>query len=138
MVHALDIIRKLLSRDGMLIDIHPTGRPPELNFRSAGVDHFIGHLEETDDFVEYRQAEEAIQEAVQAGWFAILERRLFTFNTYASNIMELKTFLEETWSDIVFPLPSVVRAQAMERRATGQIQVWLSEQVWISSLRRAS
>ena len=99
MVHALREIRNLLKPDGALIDIRPDGELNEF-IRTLGDDeHLIGYLQETDDYIEYRQAEAAVREVLAAGLFHIEKSGEFTFNIHADSFDELKFFLDETWSD---------------------------------------
>ena len=53
MVHALEIAHSLLKRDGLLIDIHPSGQRPQFEVHVKGRVLLAGHVEETDDFVGY-------------------------------------------------------------------------------------
>jgi len=59
MVHALEKIRRLLKPSGRLIDIHPMDRPPPVAVRLGLHTHRLGCLRETDDSIEYRQADAA-------------------------------------------------------------------------------
>ena len=99
MVHALREIRNLLKPDGALIDIRPNGELNEF-IRPLGDDeHLIGYLHETDDYVEYRQAEAAVQEVITEGLFQIKKTGEFPFNIHADSFDELKIFIDENWSD---------------------------------------
>ncbi|NQU31335.1 MAG: hypothetical protein HQ525_11780 [Anaerolineae bacterium] len=99
MVHALREIRNLLNPSGALVDIRPDGELNEF-IRPLGDDeHLIGYLHETDDYIEYRQAETAVREVLAAGLFHIEKSGEFTFNIHADSFDELKVFLDETWSD---------------------------------------
>jgi hypothetical protein len=111
MVHALEITRGLLKKDGLLIDIHPSGEPPLIEAHVGGEVRIAGHLEETDDFVEYFEADKALLEAAARGLFTLEREELFTFKIHAINIEALAKYLDAEWSD------AVLREEVVERAA---------------------
>ena len=135
MVHALEQIHALLKPGGHLIDIHPNGELVEFIYSMDGKEHFIGHMQETDDYIEYRQADEAIQTAIVKGLFQIVETGEFEFRTYADSFDELKSFLDENWSDAVITEHVIANARRLEKKY-GEQKVFLREQVRIGVLKR--
>ncbi len=114
MVHALKEIRNLLKPNGALIDIRPDGELNEF-IRPLGEDeHLIGTLQETDDYIEYRQAEAAVQEVLAAGLFQIKKVGEFTFNTHADSFAELKIFIDENWEDAVITDDVIAQAKRLD------------------------
>lgn len=110
MVHALDQIHNLLKPEGALIDIRPTGEKVEFLRLLGGREHFIGHMQETDDYLAYRQAAEAVEAVLKQGLFTCESTGIFEFQTYAETFEELTAFLAETWSNSC--VPPEVREQA--------------------------
>lgn len=135
MVHALKTVHSLLKPDGRLIDIHPNGEPPPIIVRSGGRSEIAGWLEETDDFIEYEQAEAALAQAVRERLFSIEKQSSFIFNIYADTFAELSAYLEANWSDAVILPDTVVHAEALETTARGKTDALLGETVRISQLR---
>ena len=132
MVHALQEIRNLLKSDGALIDIRPNG---ELNkfirpYRDGEGEHFIGYMHEADDYIEYRQAEAAVQEVVAAGLFRIEKAGEFEFRIHADSFAELKTHLDENWSDSIITEEVIAEAKRLDTKY-GVGKVFLREQVRI-------
>ena len=101
MVHALELCRSLLKSDGRLIDLHPTGSPPEVQVALGGHLTLLGLLQETDDFIEYAQANAALAQAIQMGMFTTEREGTFTYIIHASSVDELREFLTENWSDAI-------------------------------------
>ncbi len=133
MVHALKEIRELLKPNGLLIDIRPNGELVEFIRPLDDGEHFIGYLQETDDYIEYRQAAAAIQEVVAAGQFRIKKTREFTFQTHADSFTELQTFLDETWSDALITEDVIAEAKRLDEEFdTGKVV--MREQVHIGLL----
>ena len=97
MVHALEITYNLLKAGGLLIDVHPTGEPPRIEVHVGGEVRLAGHLDETDDFEEYFQADEALTEVTRRGLFTLEREGLFTFMLHTSTIKELVDYLEAEW-----------------------------------------
>lgn len=143
MVHALEQIYGLIKPfdevqgepGGYLIDIHPDGDLVEFILPVDGSEHFIGYMYETDDYIEYRQADETIETVILDGLFEIEKTGEFEFRTYANSIEELKAFLDENWSDAVVTDEVIASAKKLEREHN-QHKLFLREQVSISLLIR--
>ena len=113
MVHALEIICDLLSENGILIDIHPTGEPPTLAVSGAGAPELAGYLQESDDFIEYAQADAAIASAIQLGWYRREQQETFTHVTIAFTMDEFQEFLDEKYQDAIVIPETRQRIQAI-------------------------
>jgi hypothetical protein len=113
MVHALEITRGLLKKDGLLIDIHPSGEPPLIEAHVGGEVRIAGHLEETDDFVEYFEADEALLDVAGRGLFKLERKGLFAFKVHAVTIGALAKYLDTEWSDAVLREEIVERASEL-------------------------
>lgn len=146
MVHALKKIHSLLkpfddAQDrpaGALIDIRPNGELVEFirPSKEEGEDgeHFIGYMYETDDYIEYRQAEAAVQQVVAAGLFRIEKAGEFTFQVHADSFAELKIFLDENWSDSLIIEEVIAEANRLDD-VYGVGKILLREQVGIGLLK---
>ncbi len=133
MVHALQEIRDLLKPNGVLIDIRPNGELVEFIRPHGDGELFIGHLQETDNYIEYRQAEAAVQEVVAEGLFHFQKRGEFTFQVHADSFSALKSFLDENWSDALITEDVIAEAKRLDI-AFGEGKALLREKVRISLL----
>ena len=134
MVHALEQIHTLLRPGGYLIDIHPNGELVEFILPLEDGEQFIGHMQETDDYIEYHQANDALEATVVAGLFKVVKSGEFEFLTHAETFDELKTFLDENWSDSVITEDVIASAKRLEKEF-GKRTVLLREQVKIGLLK---
>jgi hypothetical protein len=134
MVHALEQIHDLFKPQGYLIDIHPTGEPVKFIRPLEEYEHFMGYLQETDDYIEYQQADEALEAVVSRGLFQVTETEEFDFHTYADSFETLKTFLEENWSDAVIPDDVTAEAHKLDKEH-GKHTVFLREQTRVTVLK---
>lgn len=100
-MHALETIHGLLKPNGRLIDIHPRGLPTPLYALDEKNKILLGHIQETDDFIEYRQADQAIQNVLSRNKYGLMDEEVFAYSTYASSLEELSEHLKETWSDAI-------------------------------------
>jgi hypothetical protein len=101
MVHALELVWQMLDPGGVMVDIHPNGKPSPIEVH-IGIREFpLGLVQETDDFIEYLQAEEALQESIQAGLFSRAKQGSFECVIKASKWEELLDYLRDNWSDAV-------------------------------------
>jgi len=136
MVHALQTIQRLLKPGGFLIDIHPSTSRPEIIARTQAGTQFIGYLEETDDLIEYVQAEAALEQSIREGIFRLEYRDQFTFTNYTETIQSLKNYLSEKWKDAILTPQVLEKAQALQNGPGGVEEILLVEQVRIARLRR--
>ena len=134
MVHALEQIHGLVGPDGHLIDIHPDGEPVPLIRPLASGDKLIGYLKERDDYIEYRQTDEALETIVASGFFQVERAEAFEFYTYADSFDELKGFLEGNWSDAIIEDELAAQARRLER-AHGIGEILLRERARIALLK---
>ena len=134
MVHALEQIHTLLNPGGYLIDIHPNGELVEFLYPQDEGEQFIGYMQETDDYIEYHQANDALEATVVTGLFEVVKSGEFEFLTHADSFDELKTFLEENWSDSIITEDVIANARRLEEEH-GKRKVLLREQVRIGLLK---
>lgn len=137
MVHALEQVHRILKPPGYLIDIHPSGEPAEFVYPLDGKEHHIGIMQETDDYIEYRQADEAIQAALAKGLFRVEKSDVFEFRTYAESFNELREYLDENWSDALITDDVIANARRLEKEY-GNCKVLLREMVSLSLLKVGS
>ena len=135
MVHALEQIHSLLNPGGYLIDIHPNGKLVEFILPLDQREQRIGYLQESDDYIEYRQADEAIQTVIKKGLFQVEGTGEFEFLVHADSFDDLKTYLEEKWSDAV--ITDEVNANAKKLEAEyGVKKTILRERIKIGLLKQ--
>ena len=135
MVHALEITRSLLKNDGLLIDIHPSGQSPLIEAHVDGEVRIAGHLEETDDFVEYFEADEALLEVAGRGLFRLEREGLFTFRAHAVTIQALAKYLDAEWSDAVLREEIAKRASELMGEPGEDRKIVLREIIRIARFR---
>jgi len=114
MVHALETIHHLLKPGGTLIDLRPKGIPAEFWGHQGKMSTSLGHLQETDDYIEYRHAAWAMEQAVDNQWFRWLKTGEYEFVIHAGSFEEIKAYLDVEWTDAVIPLEVQKRSDEME------------------------
>jgi len=134
MVHALEQIHALLEPGGILINIQPEGELVEFYAVLNTGEQFIGYMLETDDYIEYFQAIEAIETATGMGLFQSEKVDTFEFRAHAASFDEMKTFLEENWSDAVITDEVIASAKKLEDKH-GVYKTILREKVKVSLFR---
>lgn len=115
MVDALKQIHQLLRPGGRLVDIHPTDDTHVILVRLGESDHLAGWLREENDHLEYRQATEALHEAVALGWFQLSKRREFFYEYCADSIESLKAYLAENWKKAIVDDRVAARVEELMR-----------------------
>ena len=135
MVHALKQIQGWLKGDGHLIDIHPTGEPPPLHVQLGEERHLVGWVQEESDYVKYSQADEALNEAVQRGWFQVEQRQRVTFATYAPDLVSLRDHLREVWHDAQIEDLVAMQIESLLSNPTEDKELIVEEKIWMARLR---
>ena len=135
MVHALERIHQFLEPDGRLIDIHPTGDPPPIGARIGQQTMVIGWMKETDDFVEYAQASEALAQVIRRGLFAVEHEGTFEFVTYADSVFEWREYLAKEWKDAILDAAVAAKAEELLSVPGPDRELILREQIRIAQLR---
>jgi len=138
MVHALEIVHHLLHPNGDVIDIRPSSDPPPIIVRSELGDITVGWLQETDDYIEYVQAGQAIEEAVGRGWFKVKQEDEFIYIIHAGNLAELRDFLAEEWHDAVIPPDARTEIEALYQDDTIVREIVIPERILIARYTKSS
>lgn len=134
MVHALEQIHALLEPGGALINIQPEGELVEFYAALDGGEQFLGYMLENDDYIEYFQAMDAIDSVKGLGLFRSEKTEAFEFCAHAGSFDEMKTYLEENWSDAIIPDEVIASAKNLEEEH-GTYKTILREKVKLSLLR---
>jgi hypothetical protein len=135
MVHALETIHALLRPDGVLVDIHPSPEPPSIRVRIAADIHDAGWLRETDDYLEYEQAESALVNVIERGWFKLERKARFRFTTHAPSLDDLRLYLEKEWQDAFIEESTAGLIDDLLRTRERDKEILLRESVEIARLR---
>ncbi len=135
MVHALEKIHGLLQPDGALVDIHPSPEPPSIQVRIAGRVHDAGWLRETDDYLEYEQADQALAQVIERGWFKLERKTRFRFTTHAPSLDDLRHHLESEWQDAFIEDSTARLIEDLFRTRERDKEILLRESVQIARLR---
>jgi SAM-dependent methyltransferase len=136
MVHALQLIRQLLKPDGLLVDIHPTHEPAAIDVRLHDRSVPAGWITESDDYVEYEWADEALDEAVNRGWFALDQHSTFEFVWHADRLSDLRAFLAEEWKDAIIDDVTAMRIEEMFKSPNRDKEILVREAIGIARYRR--
>lgn len=96
MVHALEIIHRLLKPNGFLIDIHPVAEDSSIELHQNGKIDLVGHLRVHQWCVDFEQADEALTEIVQRGMFAVEEKGMFITLTHYDSVAEMGASFKES------------------------------------------
>lgn len=136
MVHALEKIQQLLQPDGVLLDIHPTNEPAAMAVRLREQLIPAGWVTETDDYVEYEWADEALQHVISTGQFALERSGTFEFVWHADTLYELRAYLAKEWKDALIDELTAGRIEELLRLPVRDKEILVSEAIRIARYRR--
>ena len=136
MVHALEKISQLLKPDGILLDIHPTNEPAAIAVRLREQPVLAGWVNESDDYVEYEWADEAINTVVNSGLFEQEQSGTFEFVWHADSMKDLRACLAEEWKDAIIDDVTAMRVEELLQSHVRDKEILLSEAIGIARYRR--
>jgi hypothetical protein len=136
MVHALEKIYDLLKDDGLLFDIHPTNEPAAIAVRLRDQLIPAGWLTESDDYVEYEWADEALQRVVDDRRFVLEREGTFEFVWHADTLPELRAYLAEEWKDAIIDELTAGRIEELLKLPVRDKEILVSEAIRIARYRR--
>jgi hypothetical protein len=136
MVHALEKIHELLKPEGMLLDIHPTNEPAALAVRLLEQIIPAGWVNESDDYVEYEWADEALQRVVDSERFAVERVGTFEFVWHADSMVDLRAYLAEEWKDAIIDDVTAMRVEELLKLPVHDKEILVSEAIRIARYRR--
>ena len=136
MVHALEKIQQLLKIDGILLDVHPTNEPAALAVRLREQLIPAGWVNETDDYVEYEWADEALQQMVNGEHFTLERLGTFEFVWHADSMSDLRAYLAEEWQDAIIDDLTAMRVEELLKLPVHDKEILVSEAIRIARYRR--
>jgi hypothetical protein len=137
MVHALEKIQQLLKPAGILLDIHPTNEMAAIAVRLQEQLIPAGWLNESDDYVEYEWADEALQLVVGSGQFVLERVGTFEFVWHADALNDLRTYLAEEWQDAIIDDVTAMRIEELLKLPVHDKEILVSEAIRIARYRCA-
>jgi hypothetical protein len=137
MVHALETVHSLIKPGGLLVDIHPGTNKAWVEAKVNGKEYFLDTLEETDDYIEYKQAGDALAQAISQGIFSVEAGGKFPFIIHAATIEELRDYLTENWSDAVINESVDGKAREYITSSVESYEVLVREEILITRYARS-
>jgi hypothetical protein len=135
MVHALEKIQQLLKPGGILLDIHPTNEMAAIAVRLREQLIPGGWLNESDDYVEYAWADEAVQQVVADRRFTLERSGTFEFVWHADTLNELRAYLAEEWKDAIIDELTAGRIEELLKLPVHDKEILVSEAIRIARYR---
>jgi hypothetical protein len=136
MVHALETVHSLIKPGGLLIDIHPGPDKAWVEVRVNGKDYFLDVVEETDNYIEYRQANEALAEIVKRGPFSVEEPGKFIFIIHADSMNQMREFLSANWKDAILNDTLDGKAREYFSKAAESFEILIRQEILITTFKR--
>jgi hypothetical protein len=136
MVHVLETVHSLIKPGGLLIDIHPGLDKAWVEVRVNGKDYFLDVVEETDNYIEYQQANEALTEIVKQGLFSVEAAGKFIFIIHASSMDEMREFLSANWKDAVLKESLDGKAREYFSKAAESFEILIRQEILITKFKR--
>jgi len=136
MVYALEKIQQLLKPDGILLDIHPTNEMAAIAVRLQEQLIPAGWLNESDDYVEYEWADEALQHAIGDRRFALERVGTLEFVWHADSMSDLRAYLAEEWKDAIIDDLTAMRIEELLKLPVHDKEILVSEAIRIARYRR--
>ncbi|MBI3739959.1 MAG: hypothetical protein HY258_13005 [Chloroflexi bacterium] len=102
MVHALSEIHRVLTPNGILIDLRPMLDRWPLEVVSAGKHEEAGRVTDlAEPLSDDQAANQAVAEIAKRGWFVRQREEVFPFLYYWDTPKEMQEYLDEEWYDVI-------------------------------------
>jgi hypothetical protein len=102
MVHALEEIRRVLARNGILIDLRPLADRLPVEVVSASETRRAGLVDQLpEDVAKDETANRSIAQAEERDWFTRELEEFFPFNYYWDSPKEMQEYVEGEWADFI-------------------------------------
>ena len=137
MVHALEKICDLLKPGGLLLDIHPTNEMAAMAVRLRDQLIPAGWLHESDEYVEYEWADEALQHVIDDRRFVLEQSGTFEFVWHADSLKDLRAYLAEEWKDAIIDELTAGRIEELLKLPVRDKEILVSEAIRIARYQRA-
>jgi hypothetical protein len=137
MVHAVECLTRWLKPEGVLVDIHPTGRLPQAEVWSGDGRAVIGDLQECDS-QNYYLAGAAIDRAVTAGLYALTAGETFAFLYHAPTLGDMLDYACEHWRDLRVDAATAAQIEAALGPPGSGRELVVREEVRITRLNRVA
>ena len=131
MVDALRRAHRMVTRDGTVVDVHPSDVPASMEVGA----HAIGHVDAGDAPLRHAAAEAAVKTVVDAGLFEVDAVVSFDFYTYGDTVEELRDYIVENWRNARIDDDIVERAKRALRGAGVGVRPRVLERVRLTTLR---
>lgn len=129
MVHALDEIRRVLVRDGVLVDLRPLVDNAPLEVVSSTETRLAGTANQLpEDRAQDEAANRSIAEAEAQNWFIREREDFFPFNYCWDSPREAQEYIETEWSNSITVDDEVwqsVRSMWAVANADAQVRIQL-------------
>jgi len=136
MVHALETVHSLIKPGGKLIDIHPGVDKAWVEVRVNGKDYFLDVVQETDDYIEYQQASDALAQVADRKLFTFEEAGKFLFIIHAGSMDEMREFLSANWKDAVLNDSLDGKAREYFSKAAESFEILIRQEILIARFKR--
>jgi hypothetical protein len=123
MVHALQVVHKILRPQGVLINVHDIPIPHLIEVHSSGGITRVGWITDKTDFESERSAYQALTQEVANGNFMLENEINYNLNISLDDLNELQTWLAETWGSAVLPEKTSQRIEMEMRNAGKQARI---------------
>ena len=102
MVHALSEIRRVLTPDGILIDLRPVLDRWSIEVASAREIRETGRMQDFEfGLADDRAANQSMTQAEQNGWFVREQEEFFSYVYSWDTPKEMEEWINEEWEDFI-------------------------------------
>jgi hypothetical protein len=125
MVHALEEVRRILRNGGVLVDMRPDVTNPAVEVLSGGSISIAGHLDDSADLPDVLAADQAVETALERGWFQPLEQGSSTLAYYWDTPEEMRKYFQDNWPEAILTDDVISKAEQLAEAAgpTGKLRI---------------
>lgn len=102
-MHALEEVRRVVQKDGWLLDIRPMASKPPLELAFGDEIQFAGEIDDSAWVLDEELVNDALEIVFARGDFLKERVGRFKLSTYWDTLDEFASWADENWDDVLIP-----------------------------------
>ncbi len=123
MVHALEIVHRLLKPGGIILNVHDLAESSPMDVRGDGRTVHVGELGDDSDYALLHYADDALDRVVKTGLFSMGVRVTFAYETHMDSLETFNDWYAGTWASTTFSEADHARLDAAVNTVRGEMMI---------------
>lgn len=123
MVHALEIVHRLLKPAGVIISVHDLAEPSPVDVAGDGRVVRVGEMDDDSDYALLRYTDAALDQVVADGLFIVGAREVYDYISLMDSLETFDDWLAGAWDTIVIIEADYARLETTVRAVKSEPEI---------------